>query len=71
MRLLLPPRLLRPLLTLLLPRVTRLRAPPRTRALLLPTPLPALLTLLPAPPMRLPTLLPLRKPLLRRSKRLL
>jgi hypothetical protein len=72
MRLLLPPRLLRPLLTLLLPRVTRLLAPPRTRALLLPTPLPALLTLLPAPPMRLPTLLlrP-RKPLLRRSKRLL
>lgn len=73
MRLLLPPRLLRPLLTLPLPRVMPLPAPPPTRALPLPT-------LLPALPMPLPTLraLPLtrpllrpRKPLLRRSKRLL
>lgn len=45
---------------------------PPMPALLLPTLLLALLTPLPVPPMRLPTLLlPPRKPLLRRSKRLL
>ena len=72
MRLLLPLRLLSPLPTPLLPRVTRRPVPPPTRALLLPMLLRVLPMLLPVPPTRLPTL-PLRprNPLLRRSKRLL